>query len=114
MVVRSGVLCECGVELCYAVPFLCKADMNQSVGEGKERKSAFLNNGHKAYLPTGNLKQGASYGKSLGLYFSGTTNLNEVKGENGKVKTIYDLQGIKVGTPAKGIYIIDGRKVLVK
>ena len=39
---------------------------------------------------------------------------DEVKGENGKVKGIYDLQGRKVETPSKGIYIIDGKKVLVK
>ena len=42
------------------------------------------------------------------------TGIDEVKGEIGKVKTIYDLQGRKVETPSKGIYIIDGKKVLVK
>ena len=39
---------------------------------------------------------------------------NEVKGENGKVKTIYDLNGRAVEKPAKGIYIINGKKVLIK
>lgn len=34
--------------------------------------------------------------------------------ENGNVKDIYDLQGRKVETPTKGLYIIDGNKVLVK
>jgi hypothetical protein len=37
-----------------------------------------------------------------------------VKGENGNVKTIYDLQGrklVKVTSP--GIYIVDGKKVYV-
>ena len=45
----------------------------------------------------------------------------EVKGEptvdasqNGKVKTIYDFQGRKVEVPSKGIYIIDGKKVMIK
>ncbi len=38
----------------------------------------------------------------------------ELKGENGKVKAIYDLQGRKVDTPSKGLYIINGKKVLVK
>ena len=49
------------------------------------------------------------------------TGIDEVKGENGtngrrksNVKAIYDLQGRKVETPSKGIYIIDGKKVLVK
>ena len=40
--------------------------------------------------------------------------IEEVKGENGNVKTIYDLQGRKVEVPSKGLYIIDGKKVLVK
>ena len=39
---------------------------------------------------------------------------DEVKTESGEVKGIYDLQGRKVETPSKGIYIIDGKKVLVK
>ena len=93
---------------------LCEAEMNQTVGEGKEQKNAFLNNGHKAYLPVSNLKQEASHSKSLGLYFPGTTNVDKVKTENGKVKTIYDLQGRKVDNPTNAIYIIDGKKVLVK
>ena len=42
------------------------------------------------------------------------TGVEEVKGENGKVKAIYDLQGRKVAAPSKGIYIIGGKKVLVK
>jgi hypothetical protein len=42
------------------------------------------------------------------------TGVDEVKAENGNVKAIYDLQGRKVDTPSKGIYIIDGKKVLVK
>ena len=93
---------------------LCRAEMNQAVGEGLEQQKAFLNNGHKAYLPTGSLKQGAAYSKSLGMYFPGSTGINEVKIENGKVKAIYDLQGRKVDTPSKGLYIINGKKVLVK
>ena len=49
------------------------------------------------------------------------TGIEEVKGEptvdasqNGKVKAIYDLQGRKVNTSSKGLYIINGKKVLVK
>ena len=44
----------------------------------------------------------------------GTTGISEVKGENGNVKAVYDLQGREVCTPSKGLYIIDGKKVLVK
>ena len=42
------------------------------------------------------------------------TGIGEVKGENGKVKGIYDFQGRKVEQPSTGIYIIDGKKVLVR
>ena len=39
--------------------------------------------------------------------------IEEVKGENG-VKAVYDLQGRKIANPTKGIYIINGKKVLIK
>ena len=42
------------------------------------------------------------------------TGIEELKSENGKVQTTYDLQGRKVDTLNKGLYIIDGKKVLVK
>ena len=47
-------------------------------------------------------------------YTDNATGVEEVKGENGKVKAIYDLQGRKVDTPSKGIYIIEGKKVFIK
>ena len=50
-----------------------------------------------------------------GFSFSGnTTVVDEVKGENGKVKAIYDLAGrrlVRIASP--GIYIVDGKKVYV-
>ena len=50
------------------------------------------------------------------------TSIDEVRGEpetdaqsqNGKVKSIYDLQGRKVENPGKGIYIIDGKKNIAR
>ena len=39
---------------------------------------------------------------------------DEVKGENGEVKAVYDLQGRKVTHPTKGVYIVNGKKVLIK
>ena len=83
---------------------LYKAVMNQEGG------LAFLNNANKAYLPATDGMGVASYS----FRFPGTTAIEEVKGENVKVKGIYDLQGRKVLKPVKGIYIIDGKKVLVK
>ena len=49
------------------------------------------------------------------LTITDTTGIEEVKGENGKVKTIYDLTGRQVNEITKaGIYIVNGKKVLVK
>jgi hypothetical protein len=43
------------------------------------------------------------------------TAIEEVNAENGKVKTIYDLQGRKVAAPVKGgIYIQNGKKFIAR
>ena len=45
----------------------------------------------------------------------GTTEIDDVKGENGEVKAIYDLQGRKLNEITNpGIYIVNGKKVVVK
>ena len=47
--------------------------------------------------------------------FTGITGISEIKGEENSVKVIYDLTGRKIDTiTAAGIYIINGKKVLVK
>lgn len=42
------------------------------------------------------------------------TDIENVKCQNGKVKTVYDLQGRETETPTDGIYIINGKKTLIK
>ena len=42
------------------------------------------------------------------------TGVEEVETKDEEVKTIYDLQGRKIENPTTGIYIINGKKVLVK
>ena len=80
-------------------------------GNGTDNKY-FWNDANKAYLV---LPKDVAQG-STGYRFDidGTTGVEEVKGENGEVKGIYDLQGRKVDTQSKGIYIIDGKKVFIK
>ena len=72
----------------------------------------FQNNSHKAYLYVEGTQNTASYSFRFG---EGTTGINEVKTENGEVKAIYDLTGRRVeAITAPGIYIVGGKKVLVK
>ena len=70
----------------------------------------------KAYLqiPTAWLPATAQKSVSVRFDEGETTDIEELKGENGEVKTIYDLQGRVVENPASGIYIIDGKKVIIK
>lgn len=42
------------------------------------------------------------------------TGIDNVKVETSKDNIVYDLQGRRVSQPAKGIYIVNGKKVLVK
>ena len=49
------------------------------------------------------------------LYGVHPTGISEIATENGDVNAIYDLQGRKIEKPSKGgIYIVNGKKVLVK
>ena len=86
-------------------------------------ENKFWNNANKAYLPI-------NYG-DLGIFdeevdssveqlsrkfvfdFGEETSIDELKGENGKVKTaLYDLSGRRVQKAQKGIFIRDGKLVV--
>ena len=74
-------------------------------------EGAWLNNSHKAYLPKAQGMNAASYSFRFG---EGTTAIENVEVEN-TVKAIFDLTGRKVeAISAPGIYIVNGKKVLVK
>jgi hypothetical protein len=61
------------------------------------------------------MKLPAGASGSYSFRFKNTTGIDEVEGENGEVKAIYDLQGRKLNEITKpGFYIVDGKKVLVK
>lgn len=68
--------------------------------------------GNKGYMKL-DVVNGAS--SSYSFRFDGSTGIEDVEGENGDVKAIYDLQGRKLTEITEpGVYIIDGNKVLVK
>ena len=72
----------------------------------------WLNNANKAYLPASAVpnKSAAFYG----FDWNGTTGIEDVVTENG-AKAIFDLTGRRVeAISAPGIYVVGGRKVLVK
>ena len=70
---------------------------------------------NKAYLQLPAALFPSSASKSVSLRFDDgeTTDIDEVEGENGDVETVYDLQGRVVENPAKGIYIVKGKKVFI-
>ena len=74
---------------------------------------AWKNNANKAYLPAPANAQGI---KSYSLRFEGegTTGVEKVEMRNEKSE-IYDLTGRRVeNITAPGIYVVNGKKVLVK
>ncbi|MBQ3243649.1 MAG: discoidin domain-containing protein [Bacteroidaceae bacterium] len=69
---------------------------------------------NKIYMTVAESVASNSFSMRFGID-SGTTDINEVDGENGSVETIYDLQGRKLnGITEPGMYIVNGKKVYVK
>ena len=98
--------------------YILSKDANGNVGMYNPilgtNTARFKNGANKAYLvlPTTTESNPAAY---YSFRFPGTTGIGEVKGENGEVKTVYDLTGRRVeAITAPGIYIVNGKKVLVK
>ena len=68
---------------------------------------------NKIYMRVPGGNETASFGMRFVDY--GTTDIDDVKGENGDAKTIYDLQGRKLTEITEpGFYIVDGKRVYVK
>ena len=69
---------------------------------------------------TGTLSKGKAYLKSEGLApflgFDGedTTGINSVERESLSVEGCYTLDGRRVAQPTKGLYIVNGKKVIIK
>ncbi|MBQ8364411.1 MAG: alpha-N-acetylglucosaminidase C-terminal domain-containing protein [Bacteroidaceae bacterium] len=67
--------------------------------------------GNKAFLEMSELQASSSFS----FQFTGTTGIDGVDAEGGNAESIYDLQGRKiVEITEKGVYIINGQKVVVE
>ena len=76
----------------------------------EENGTHFLNNANKAYLPASAVTGNARF---ISFDFGTETAIDELKGENVNVKTvIYDLAGRRVQGAQKGIFIVNGKKVV--
>lgn len=72
----------------------------------------FRNNAHKAYLPKSAIPAGQ---QSNGFRFdNGTTDIDMLESIQPSAPIIYDLTGRRVEYMEKGVYIINGRKVIKK
>lgn len=83
---------------------------------GAEDGGAFTNGAHKAYLAV--MTEGLSQMRGFS-FDSMTTGINHVvaNAEHAKTTVIYDLNGRRVNSlnaAAKGVYIVNGKKVIVK
>ena len=87
---------------------LYKAAMNKRNG------TAFLNNGGKAYLPVSAVPA-AQQGQGFKFGDFTPTAIDGVATGNTGVKAVCDLSGRRInGITTAGVYIINGKKVMVK
>ena len=81
--------------------------------KAKMAGGVWLNNANKAYLPASAVANKSA--QFFGFDWGGTTGIENVEVENAEVKAIYDLTGRRIeAITAPGIYIVGGKKVLVK
>ena len=91
---------------------LYKALLNKNEA-GEAGTTHFKNNANKAYLPAS-----AVPNKSVAFYgfdWNGTTGIDQITDNREQSTAIYDLTGRRVESiSAPGIYIVNGKKLLVK
>lgn len=88
------------------------AEVNGNVGlySATLTDGTFQNKANKAYLPATAVPAGARF---LSFDFGTETAIESIEGENGNVKAeIYDLAGRRVQKAQKGLYIVNGVKVI--
>ena len=82
--------------------------------KAKMNGTSWLNNANKAYLPASAVPASAALSAGFRFDFGGTTAIEEVETEAAET-VIYDLTGRRVNEITKaGVYVVGGRKILVK
>ena len=84
----------------------------------------FKNNANRVYMLLGDINvgegdldtsnPGGQLSNGYRFDFSGTTAIESIETESAAPAVYYDLSGRRVKNPTKGIYIVNGKKVLVK
>lgn len=85
---------------------------NKSLGVGFYRWTGDDLGAGRVYLPVGATVAGAH--EYCGFIEDGTTAILSIDDFKANVGPFYDLQGRRVDNPTKGIYIVNGKKVIVK
>ncbi len=85
---------------------------NKSLGVGFYRWTGDDLGAGRVYLPVGATVAGAH--EYCGFIEDGTTAILSIDDFKENVGPFYDLQGRRVNNPTKGIYIVNGKKVIVK
>ncbi len=86
----------------------------------KNDKIGFYKLGNGVIVPAGKcyleIKKSTSAPDYLAFYFGDeTTGINDVRSKVADVRgEVYDLQGRKVAQPTKGLYIVNGKKIVIK
>lgn len=81
--------------------------------ERDQAGNTFRNNARKAYLPVSALTTGEGDSRCLTFDFGGTeTGIENIEGAEGADAVIYDLSGRRVQNAQKGIYIVNGKKII--
>ena len=69
--------------------------------------------GFRAYLPVDNSTTGSGDG-SFRLVFGMPTGIDTIGNQPAQEQTVYDLSGRRVEHAGKGLYIVNGKKVMIK
>lgn len=76
--------------------------------------AAFTNGAHKAYLKLAKSIFSPSMSMSAFPFNGSATGIDQIATDADTTKSVYDLSGRRVNKAIKGIYIVNGKKVLVK